>query len=72
MNLVSEIMNKVSPLQQGGTYGGVPGISTNDTTFANILDKAMNTTVDVVDNVFSSMGIPAGFQIPEINTDNFI
>ena len=71
MSLVTNIMNNVSPLQKGGNFGAVSGVNLNDTTFSNLLDKALNTNVEEnVTNPYMYLGAPAGFEMQEINTDS--
>ena len=73
MSLVTDLMNKVSPLQQGGNFGAVSGVNLNDTTFANLLDKALNVQAENnIDTPYMNLGAPLGLDIQELNLDNNI
>ena len=66
MSLASNLMNGITSIQQGGTYGVSSPLNMNDSTFSDILEKAMGNSINENMNTEAISAIPSGFPIEEL------
>ena len=68
MSLVSNFIGGISSSQFGNALGVSNNFDLNDSTFADILNKQMETQpTQEPQNILGQLGIPAGFQIDGID-----